>query len=304
MRILIVCSGNTENRFVEEQAESLKQNGVIVDYYFIVGKGLIGYLNNLQKLKGKVFQYKPDLIHAHYGLSGLLANFQRKVPVVTTYHGCDINRFSLRILSFFSIALSAHNIFVSSDQHKKVSLVAPKKYNVIPCGTNPKDFYPIDKTLARSQMNLSVNKRYILFSSAFTIPVKNYRLAANAVALVGEEVELLELKGYSRKQVNLLMNACDVGLLTSFREGSPMFIKELLATNTPLVSVKVGDVADRIKGVSGCFIAKNNAADIADKLIAALDCGKTNGIDKLNEFNSDSISKEIITVYQSILNLN
>ena len=301
MRILVVCSGNSKSPFILDQAESLKQNGLIIDYFYIMGKGIPGYLKNMGGLKNKVSQFQPDLIHAHFGLSGLLANLQRKVPVVTTYHGCDINKYSLRLLSLFSIALSSFNIFVSFNQYKKVRNISKKKYILIPCGINRNDFYPVDKIQARKQMNLELDKKYILFSSSFSIPVKNYKLASEAVSLLDDEVELIELDGYSRKQVNLLMNACDVGLLTSVREGSPMFVKELLATNTPIVSTDVGDVKERIKGVSGCYIAESNARDIANKLMIAFSCGKTNGIDKVKEFDNDTISKKIIGVYNSIL---
>lgn len=54
------------------------------------GKGINGYFKNLSAQK-KIKEFHPDIIHAHYGLSGLFANLQRKVPVVTTYHGSDIN---------------------------------------------------------------------------------------------------------------------------------------------------------------------------------------------------------------------
>lgn len=304
MKLLIVCSGNHGHisPFVKEQAESIRAEGVFVDYFVIKGKRISGYLKNLGGLKNKVSQFQPDLIHAHFGLSGLLANLQRKVPVVTTYHGCDINKYSLRLLSLFSIALSSFNIFISFNQHKKVRNIAKKKYIVAPCGVNRNDFYPVDKIQARMQMNLELDKKYILFSSSFSYPVKNYKLASEAVSLLGDEVELIELDGYSRNQVNLLMNACDAGLLTSVREGSPMFVKELLATNTPIVSTDVGDVKERIDGISGCYIAKSNANDIANKLMATFSSGKTNGTDKVKEFDIDTISKKIIGVYNSILN--
>lgn len=301
MKILIVCSGNTESPFILDQAESLKKNGIITDYYYIIGKGIQGYLKNFGRLKNKVSQFQPDLIHAHFGLSGLLSNFQREVSVVTTYHGCDINKFSLRILSLFSIILSSFNIFVSFNQYNKVRKITKKKYIIAPCGINRDDFYPVDKIQARKQMNLELDKKYILFSSSFSIPVKNYKLASEAVALLDDDVELIELNGYTRKEVNLLMNACDVGLLTSVREGSPMFVKELLATNTPIVSTDVGDVKDRINGVSGCYIAESNSHDIAKKLLTALAYGKTNGFEKVNEFDNDAIAQKIIRIYNSIL---
>ena len=62
MKILIVCSGNVENfnfeihqAFIYEQIESLKQNfDIEYDTFFIKGKGVVGYVNNLPLLKKKL----------------------------------------------------------------------------------------------------------------------------------------------------------------------------------------------------------------------------------------------------------
>ena len=302
MKILIVASGNTDNIFVREQANALIKLGITIDFFYIIGKGFIGYLANLKKLKQKINDYKPDLIHAHFGLSGLLANIQRKIPVITTYHGCDINKFTLRSLSMPSLLLSTANIFVSEKQFGKVKRMPIKNSYTIPCGVDETEFYPIEKGLARKEMNLNPSVEYILFSSAFDIPVKNVALAQKAVKQLNGRVQLIELKGYNQKEVNLLMNACDAGLLTSLREGSPMFIKELLATNTPFVSTDVGDVSERIKGVSNCFIAKSNPEDIAAKLRLALKAGKTNGRESLAELDNEYIASNLINIYKSVLN--
>lgn len=302
MKILLVASGNTDAVFVKEQAISLVKIGVEIDFFYIRGKGIYGYIANLNRLKQKIKDCRPGLIHAHFGLSGLLANLQRKVPVVTTYHGCDINKLTLRILSLPALFLSRVNIFVSERQFQKVKWISKGNPFIVPCGIDASEFYQIEKRLARIEMNLDQSTKYVLFSSAFNIPVKNANLAKQAIDLLGENIQLVELKGYNRKEVNLLMNACDVGLLTSIREGSPMFIKELLATNTPIVSTDVGDVSERIKGVTNCFIAKNNPVDIAEKLSMALKAGKTNGRESLAELDNEYIATSLINIYKKVIN--
>ena len=93
MKILIVCSATNQQiaPFIKEQVENLQSYGEMVDFYFINKKGIDGYIRALPGLKSKIRKFKPDIIHAHYGLSGLFANLQRKVPVITTFHGSDIN---------------------------------------------------------------------------------------------------------------------------------------------------------------------------------------------------------------------
>ena len=115
MKILIVASdkGGHFVPFIEEQISALQDMGIQIVRFGITGKGALGYLRGLPSLRRAIKTHKPDLIHAHYGLSGLLANLQRRVPVVTTYHGSDINVPKILRLSKIAMRLSAWNIFVS-----------------------------------------------------------------------------------------------------------------------------------------------------------------------------------------------
>ena len=82
MRILIVASYN-RNRFapfIQEQAKALRAAGCEVAFFGLQGNGFKGYLKNLPVLKQKIKAFQPDVVHAHYGLSGLLANLQRQTP--------------------------------------------------------------------------------------------------------------------------------------------------------------------------------------------------------------------------------
>ena len=114
MKVLIVCSKNSGKvaPFITEQAESLRKSGIEVEYFTIVGKGIEGYLKNYKLLQQAIKNIHPDIIHAHYGLSGLLANLQRRIPVVTTYHGSDINEPKVYPFSRLCMILSKKNIFV------------------------------------------------------------------------------------------------------------------------------------------------------------------------------------------------
>ena len=93
MKILVVESINNNGGqltpFITEQAEALVAAGCEVVYFGVKGKGVKGYLRCLRDLRFKIDKWKPDVVHAHFGLCGLLACLQRKVPVVTTFHGCN-----------------------------------------------------------------------------------------------------------------------------------------------------------------------------------------------------------------------
>ncbi len=322
MKILIIASYNKQRfaPFIEEQAEALKRAGCSIEWFGVKGKGIKGYISVLPQLKEKIRECKPDIIHAHYGLSGLLANLQRKVPVVTTYHGSDINNKKVRQFSKITMLLSKSNIFVSKATLEiaqplcmNVRRRSPRNnYILLPCGIDLTDLQLTERHAARTAMHLSHNKRYVLFAGAFDNLVKNAPLAKAAVAeLIEEEnsvVELLELRGYTREQVTLLMCAADVFLLTSFTEGSPQVIKEAMACGCPIVSVDVGDVCERTEGVEGCFVSKSRESqELAILLGKALSFpGRTSGRDKIiaDGLDNEHIAQRIMEIYESVVKKN
>lgn len=305
MRILIVASFN-RNRFapfIQEQAEALQAAGCEMAFYGLQGKGIKGYLKNLPALKRKIKDFRPDVVHAHYGLSGLLSNLQRQVPVVTTYHGSDINVRKVFPFSKLSMRFSAWNIFVSQKTLEKAR--PKKKYSLLPCGVDLSELQLTEKQEARRKMCLEAKKRYVLFAGAFDNAVKNTPLAQKAVALLqDEEVELLELKGYSREEVTLLMCAADAFLMTSVSEGSPQVIKEALACGCPIVSVDVGDVKERVEGVDGCYVAQSvEAKELATLLHKALTFrGKTEGRNRIisDALDNQQVAERLVELYENI----
>lgn len=310
MKVLIISSGNSGNisTFVQEQGLALQKKGIAVDYFPVIGKNYSGYLGNLSRIKSKISSFEPDLIHAHFGLSALLANFQRKVPVISTFHGSDIwvywkNRF----LSQIAHLLSKHTIVVNPGMSEY--LIFPQRISIIPCGVEEAIFFPVEKHIAIEKMNLPPDKANILFASKFDYFEKNHQLAKQALLKLGDGYNLIELKDYSRAQINLLLNGSDVALLTSISEGSPQFIKEAMACNCPIVSTDVGDVKEVIGNTRGCFITSFDPSDVAEKIKMALEFrrkeGQTTGRKRIIELGLDSetIAGRIIEVYKKALKI-
>lgn len=311
MKVLLVCrykEDMPENvaPFVLEQRNALQRCGVECDWFLVRAKGIRGYLKQLRPLKKKISVFRPEVIHAHYGLCGLLANLQGKVPVVTTYHGSDINDPKAFRFSKMAIRLSAWNIFVS---RKNMAMArVHDRCSLIPCGIDLDDSQLVGKKEARRAMCLGESKRYVLFAGAFNNPVKNAPLAKETVTMLHDEtMELLELKGYSREEVTLLMCAVDALLLTSLNEGSPQVIKEALACGCPIVSVDVGDVRERISGVEGCRVATTrDPRELKELLVQTMAFeGKTNGRKHVVTCGLDNrqVAEQIIVIYNKIIML-
>ena len=311
MKVLIVASYN-KNRyapFIVEQAESLREAGCDVIWFGIRRKGVIGYLREVPRLRKMIHEERPDVIHAHYGLSCLVANMAtRCVPVVSTYHGSDINNRKVRILSKIAIRLSAWNIFVSQRNMDLVGADDRKKCSLIPCGVTLSEEQQMTRENARKTLGWNANEKKVLFAGALDNDVKDPGLAQQAMeefTKKGVKAELVELKGYSRQQVNTLMCACNCILMTSKTEGSPQVIKEAMVCGCPIVSVDVGDVAERTDGVEGCYIVKSREprelAEAIEKALAFTD--KTKGREKIIEdgLSNHLIAKRIIATYEHII---
>jgi glycosyltransferase involved in cell wall biosynthesis len=98
------------------------------------------------------------------------------------------------------------------------------------------------------------------------------------------------------------MNACDVLLLVSDKEGSPMVVKEAMACNLPVVSVPAGDVAEIIADTEGCYLCSQDPMDAAEKLESVLRWGRrTNGRAKIAYMEIGVISRRIISLYEDVL---
>ena len=126
---------------------------------------------------------------------------------------------------------------------------------VIPAGVDTELFVPRERADARRALGWAPDRRYVLFPGSRRDPGKRADLfdaVLREARRTAPDLEGVSLEGFSRREVALVMNAVDVTLMTSDREGSPVTIKESLACMTPVVSVAVGDVAELIAGLPGC----------------------------------------------------
>ena len=312
MKILIVCTGNFGfiKPFVSEQVDAIRKKGIEVDYFLIKGKGIFGYLKNILRYRKKIKNGNYDIVHAHYGLSGFFALFQRKKPIITTFHGvdlidpnnvfCNTNQIKKRhvLLSKIAAKYSSYNIFVNSN----IIVFPNKKHSIISCGVDLKTFFPMDKNASREKLNLSKEKKIVVFGTSFDYGIrKNYDLAVKTIVSI-ENVELLEIKNINREKVNLLMNACDLLLMTSFFETGPQVVKEAMACNCPIVTTDVGDVREVIGDTKGCYISSYEPEDVAEKIKLALEFGKrTNGRERMGIYENSVIADKIIGIYREVL---
>jgi glycosyltransferase involved in cell wall biosynthesis len=87
------------------------------------------------------------------------------------------------------------------------------------------------------------------------------------------------------------------------QEGSPNTVKEALACNLPVVSVRVGDVPVRLRGISGCELcADDHAETIAAALERVLRRGsRIDGRSVMKPLDERVLTQRLIDIYRSVL---
>jgi glycosyltransferase involved in cell wall biosynthesis len=288
-----------DGAFVQEQVESLRALGLSVDVLAIDGsKGGRKYVRGLRSLRRALAKDRFDLVHAHYGLSGAIALAQRRVPVVTTFHGSDTGYVRWQRYISWVVARLTAPIFVTHNGADRLGITGA---TVIPCGVDTKQFRPIDRLEARRLLGWEETSRYVLLPGSRRQPVKRpdlfdavlERARVEATNLVGVSLEQIP-----RDRVALIMNAVDVTLLTSDSEGSPVAIKESLACSTPVVSVPVGDVPHLIEGLPGCVIAPRDPQILARAVVAALSADRRPELrERVMPYAGELVANQIAAVY-------
>src|SRR5690606_35282961 len=121
------------------------EEGCIIDYFLIRGKGIKGYLSQVSTLKKYLRENDFDIIHAHYSFSGIFASLAGANPLIVSLMGSDLYFSALNRYLVYPFALFSWNrIILKSKQMNKLPF--KNKIRVIPNGVNTKLFKPSDKT--------------------------------------------------------------------------------------------------------------------------------------------------------------
>lgn len=308
--------------FVKEQGEAIRSLGHEVEYFLVKGN----YVTAVRELKKKIREFKPDIVHAHYGLSAITAELQGLVPVVTTFHNGETLNPIVNFTSSLMSLRAKHVIYVA--QHiRDLSYFKAKNYSIIPCGVSLEDCFLMDKAEARRKLGWSDDKKYIMFGGAFSNERKNYKLLEEAVDILNHQfetinhksafIECIEMRGLSRYDCILRMNAADLFALPSHSEGSPQALKEAMACNCPCIATDIADVRELFGDEPGHWILRNprktherwygdeKSLDEMVELLkeALMYKGRTRGREKILELelSNEQVAKRITEIYQRIL---
>jgi len=309
LRVLNLVT-NDEARFYKQQVSVLEEQGISCTTLAVPsdrehgtgdadGRSLGDYVRFYPEALKRSFE-DYDLIHANYGLTGPAAVFQLNLPVVLSLWGSDLLGTYGPVSKL--CARRSDAVIVMSDQ---MADALGQDCHVIPHGVDLDRFAPAPQRAAQEELGWDPDARHVLFPYARSKSVKNPSLAERVVAAAGERltgpVELQTVSGVPHDRMPTYMNAADVLLLTSDREGSPNSVKEAMACNLPVVSTDVGDVAQRLSGVRHSFVGRDDA-ELVDYLVSILDAGvESNGREVVSDLSVERMGEQIRDVYRDVV---
>jgi glycosyltransferase involved in cell wall biosynthesis len=315
--LMVTCEWPREGwggtaHFIVRQAEYLRAAGIEVDVHeFVSARDPRNYIRAWFAVRRRLRTGRYDLVHAQFGQSAL-AVIPSPLPLVVTLRGDDLlgvlhdTRGTLTpmgrllpVLTRFATRRADAVIVVA--EHMKAHIDAHVDAHVIPSGLNLELFREMPQQEARRAASLPLDKKLVLFVGAPELARKRYGLAREAVARLAQRfpVEMVLGWGVPHDRMPYLMNAADALIFTSLQEGSPNAVKEALACNLPVVSVPVGDVAERLQGVSGCELCPD---DRPETLATALERvlqrgGRATGRPAVANLDERLIAQRVIDVY-------
>ncbi len=299
-----------QSSFVRDQIDAFKRYHPEVDFTLYTIRGFenkFNYVKSIWEVNRLIRSGVYDIVHIHYGISGLFMLFGIKpnLPVIATLHGGDIQieqGKKWQVLLTKRIIKKCDYVISLNERMKSIVEEYNKNTSIIPCSVDTEFFQP------SSHKRNDVVK--IIFPGSLDRPVKNHPLFLKTIEVLqdkyGYKVEEIDFNNISREDVRNNYQKAGLVLLTSISEGSPGVIKEAMASNLPIVSTNVGDVAPNLEGVANCAVAQKMDPDelafLCDKCLKNEIPGMT-GREKLARlgFDDKTICDRIYNLYNDLM---
>lgn len=269
--------------FVRDEVAALSADGLRVEVIAEPeGSPPTAYFKMWLRMRRALRGRHIAVVHAHYGWCGWVGRLQLKAPVVVTFHGGDLlgsrgmqsGRPTLRgYLEAWLSRRLARLVDVPVVVSSRMAAAAGPRAVVIPAGVDSATFRVRSRAKARLALDLDGEMPVVLFAADPERQVKRFALADAAVQelrKLGLRAQLITTASETRENMALWMAAADVLLLTSESEGSPLVVREALASGLPVVSVDVGDVRERLEKYELCGIAEPKPEALAQELLRVI----------------------------------
>jgi glycosyltransferase involved in cell wall biosynthesis len=228
---------------------------------FEFAPGVRALFGAARELRRRYAGERFDVVHAHFGLSAYPALAAKARVRGLTLHGTDLAHPRTRLLTR-AILPAIDLLGVASEQLlRSLPTHARARARVLPCGVDVQRFEPMPRARARGILELSdahslgssLARPYLLFPADPARPEKRHDRARALADALG--VPLLTLGGVAPERVPLYVNAANVVVVPSEREGFGLAVLEALACDVPVLATPVGIHSQALDGLAGCLCA-------------------------------------------------
>src|SRR3954451_8304108 len=256
------------------------------------------YLSAAPALRGRGGVY---IVHAHFGLTAWPALAVRDARHAVTLHGTDVRH--PRSWQITRVALGRMDL-VAAASEELAALVRERRPGtdvaVLPAGVDLDRFRPLDRAESRARLDLDPQARLALFPSDPARPEKRADRAREAAQRAG--AQLLTLGRVPPDEVPSWVNAADVMLVPSEREGFGLAVLEALACDVPVLATPVGVHPEALDGIAGTLCATFEpdlwGATIRDA------APRIGGRERAARWGADAMARRVIDAWRSLVDSN
>lgn len=257
-------------------------------------------LKSFLALRRVTKEFQPDIIHTHTFKAGVIGravalSLRIRPIVVHTFHGhlltgyfskpvTTLIRFLEKLLAKYTNVILTVGPRVTQDL-LNAGVGNKKQYReILPGVTKPQK---VDRHTARSTLNLHQELFTIGFIGRLT-SIKRVDRFIDALGLIdipyqaliagdGEDRKAAEERAKElqpnviflgwRDDIDIVLSACDVVVLTSDNEGSPLVLIEAQLRGVTVVATNVGSVSAALKANQTGFLVGATAEEVADGIM-------------------------------------
>jgi teichuronic acid biosynthesis glycosyltransferase TuaC len=311
LRLLVVTNITPDDaapwrgRFVRDQADALRREGVEVELYSIPA-GSRHYLPAVVPIRRLLRRDRFDLVHAHYGIAGWCAALAGARPLVVTFHGTDVRHpvtglLSRRLIWRLDLVAPVSRALLAPEGGRPGLAPRPGTTAILPTGANLDWVRPTSRAGARQRLGLEPDGRYLLFPAAKSRPVKRHDRALELARRL--DAELLSGDGVQPDLMPDWINAANAVAVTSDNEGFGLAAVEALACDVPVASTPVGIAPFLLGGVAGCHVGAFDADRWAAALRPHLDAAdpRVSGRRRAEWFSARLMARRVLEAYRDLL---
>lgn len=338
-RLIVGAPGPGEEDYIRLRAPDLPHTVVsTLGRRVRIGSDIVAFLRLIREIR----RYRPDILHTHTAKAGALGRLAGRilgVPVVVhTFHGHLLHGYFSplvtrlviaveRLLAAWSDSLMSVGAAVRDDLlDARIGKVS--QYTVVPPGVEHPDLP--DRSRARQSLGLEESDVAVLFLARLT-PIKRpdrlldvaenvmQRFDAVRFLVVGGGELLEQMKGDAesrnlpvrflgwRGDVETVLAAADMILLTSDNEGMPVSLIEAAMAGVPAVATDVGSVSEVVEDGETGFVCEPSIDALSDAVarLAAdrelrLRLGEAASAFAESRFSSSRLVADVAEVYDRL----